>query len=447
MKLMRSFENGDKLRSVTAAASVIVTALFSVAAAASSTYVGSVTYSVSPLYPEPGQSFGLTVTFHGAGIGQPCDISNIQATIQGVTLSGKPTSGYTHPPNRETLTSKFRFPGFASGSLVPTISYDTKQRNKQQACNGGFTPPIDPDGNTDPPAVKPNPEPALGVTKALAGNTSDFVPGEVVNYKIIVRNAGEGDASNVTVSDQLSSHLLFVAAPGASAAPNVGQSGTVSWSLASLPSKDSQEYSLSVKVADNAPAGVLGNQANATAGSQDKDSNTVNITVHLDPNITLRKTINGPSETGVRLKAGSIATYQMHYENVGFGEANSVVITDVIPAEIIGTPSLQGGNSQSWDASTRTATWNIGTLAAGAGSVVTASGEIDPSLGSVDFNNQATVTWTGGSTDSNVANIAVLPEPKLDLTKKGDQDNASPRPGAYQPDYDNTGGAAATAAG
>ena len=109
MKLMKShLRMGIKLRSVTAAASVIVAALFSVAAAASSTYVGSVTYSVSPLHPEPGQSFGLTVTFHGAGSGQPCDISNIQATIQGVTLSGKPTSCllYTSPSPRDRQKSR-----------------------------------------------------------------------------------------------------------------------------------------------------------------------------------------------------------------------------------------------------------------------------------------------------------------------------------------------------
>ena len=417
-------------------------------ATASATYVGSVTYSISPLQPAPNSPFTLTATFHGAGNGQPCDVSNIQARIQDVTVNGRPRSGYTHPPSHPSLTSTFYFAnGFASGSLAPTIAYDTKQRNKQQACNGGSTAPINPEGNTDPPEVKPNPEPALGVTKALAGNISDFVPGEVVNYKIVVRNAGEGDASNVTVTDQLSSHLLFVAAPGASATPQVGQSGTVSWSLASLPSKDSQEYSLSVKVATDAPAGVLSNQANVIAGSQEKDSNTVNITVHRNPNFTLHKTINGPLDTGVRLAAGSIATYQIRYENVGFGDASNVVITDVIPAEIIGTPSLQGGNGHSWDPSTRTASWNIGTLTAGAGSVVTVSGEIDPSLGDVDFDNQATVTWTGGSTDSNVANIAVTPEPNLDLIKKGDQDNASPGDRVhFSLTYENTGGAAATAA-
>ncbi len=410
-----------------------------------STYLGSVSYRVDPLHPAPGESVRLTVTFHGAGHGQPCDISNIQATIQGVTLFGEPTEGYTHPPSRPTLRSKFIFPGFQSGSLVPTISYDTLQRNSKIPCQGDSTAPITPEGNTDPPSVKLNPEPALGITKVLSGNTTDFVPGEVVTYKIVVENAGEGDATNVTVSDQLSAHLLFVSAPGATSTPAVGSSGTVQWTLASLTSKDSHEFSLSARVADSAPEGALSNTANVTAGSQNKNSNSPNITIHRDPDVTLRKTINGPSETGVRVAAGSVATYQLHYENVGSGDATNVVITDTIPSEIIGTPSLQGGNTQSWNPATRVATWNINTLAAGAGSVVTASGQIDPALAGSNFDNQASVTWTGGTANSNVANIAVLPEPEFRFEKSADQDNAAPGERLHITlTYENTGTAAAT---
>ena len=115
MKLMKShLRMGIKLRTAIAAASVIVAAFFSVAAAANSTYVGSVTYSASPLHPAPDTPFTLTATFHGAGHGQPCDISNIRATIEGVTVNGLPSSGYTHPPSDPSLTSTFEFPnGFA----------------------------------------------------------------------------------------------------------------------------------------------------------------------------------------------------------------------------------------------------------------------------------------------------------------------------------------------
>ena len=105
------------------------------------TYVGSVTYAVSPLHPAPGEPFNLTVTFHGAGHGQPCDISNIQATIQGVTHPGQPFNGYTHPPSQSTLTSTFPFSGFEFGSRVPTIDYDTLRRNAKTPCEGDSSAP------------------------------------------------------------------------------------------------------------------------------------------------------------------------------------------------------------------------------------------------------------------------------------------------------------------
>jgi uncharacterized repeat protein (TIGR01451 family) len=415
-----------------------------VLASASATYVGRVTYDVNPFNPEPNSPFTVTATFHGAGSGQPCDISNIRATIQGVPVSGRPGSGYTHPPNRPTLTATFRFSGFASGDLTPSISYDTKQRNKQQACAGGSGAPVTPEGNKGSPSVTDARVPALGIAKALSGNTSDFVSGEIVTYKITVTNSGDGDAFDLTVSDQLSPHLLFVAAPGASSTPAVGSTGVVSWTPTTLLARQSLEYSLRVRVADDGYAGDVLNHATVVGGSEERTSRDVKITVHRDPDVRIRKTINGPSETGVRLPAGSIATYQIHYENVGSGDASNVVITDTLPAEIIGTPTLQGGDSHSWEPSGRVATWNINQLDAGAASVVTVSGQIDPSLGDVAFDNQAVITWTGGSKDSNVANIAVNPEPDLDLTKKGDQDNASPGDRVHiSLTYENKGGAAA----
>ena len=90
------------------------------------------------------------------------------------------------------------------------------------------------------------------------------------------------------------------------------------------------------------------------------------------------------------------------------------------------------------------ATWNINTLAAGAGSVVTASGQIDPALAGSNFDNQATVTWTGGTANSNVANIAVLPEPEFRFEKSADQDAAAPGERLHITlTYENTGTAAA----
>ena len=150
---------GIKLRAAIAAGSVIVAALFSVAAAASSTYVGSVTYSASPLHPAPNAPFKVTATFHGAGHGQPCDISNIRATIQGVTVNGRPSSGYTHPPSDPSLTSTFEFPnGFAAGSLAPAERRGRRRdaRARAEAPSGARAAPRgDSRGERGGPAVTP----------------------------------------------------------------------------------------------------------------------------------------------------------------------------------------------------------------------------------------------------------------------------------------------------
>lgn len=93
MKMPKIFLKSVMARAFLALSVAVSAAFGSALVAASATYVGSVTYSVSPLHPEPNTPFTLTATFHGAGHGQPCDISNIRATIQGVqgvTVNGRP---------------------------------------------------------------------------------------------------------------------------------------------------------------------------------------------------------------------------------------------------------------------------------------------------------------------------------------------------------------------
>ena len=406
-----------------------------------SNFVGSITYAITPKNPTPTDRITLSATFHAGGNGQPCTVSNISATIRGVTSNGVPSSGELHNPNSPTLKSTFSFSSFAVGDLTPSFSYTTSRRSGGPCTGGTVTPK--PEGGIDPPSVKPNPEPNVGILKSLVGPTSVFVPAEVVSYKIVVSNAGDATANGLTVTDQLSSHLFFVSAPGAASTPQIGSTGTVTWSL-SLDPQEKREYIVSARVADDGFAGDVLNNANVSGSGQNKNSNDVQITVHRDPNVVLTKTINGPSESGVTLPAGSIVTYQIQYHNVGFGDASNVVVTDAIPSEIIGTPLLQGGISNSLDGFNRTATWNIGTMAAGDSSVVTVSGQIDPTLGAVNFDNQASVTWTGGNASSNFANIIVQPEPDFTISKVGDRSNASPGDRVhFSIGFDNIGSAAA----
>ena len=421
------------MRAIIARASGIVAAtlvllLASTTVWASNSYVSSITYTTNPFHPAPGEPFTITATFFGAGNGQPCHVSQIKASVQSQVVSGAPSSGTTHP-NR-SLTTSFRFSGVSSGSLAPSFSFDTLTANGKTTCNGGSV-SVSPGGGTAPPSVQPTPKPALGITKTLTSGSSSVVPGEVATYRISVSNKGNGDASGLTITDTLSSHLLFVSAPVSApdtvVTPAVGNSGVVTWTVGSLAAGRTKDFNLSVKIADDGFAGSVSNQANVKTATEDKNSNTVTLDVKRVPDIRLHKTINGNLETGVRLPAGSIVEYQIRYENVGFGEAKDVVITDRIPDELIGTPVLEGGTARGWSAGSREATWTIDSVPAGASQVVRISAQINPALTVTDFDNQASVIWTGGaSTDSNLVNVQVDPEPNFEIQKRVDQLHAKP---------------------
>ena len=399
-------------------------------ALASNTTVSYVSYKIEPHNPAANQAFTLTATIHGEGSGQPCQISNIRATIQGASRVAQPSdSGSTHGTQR-SLTRTFSFSNIGSGSLAPTFSFDTSKTNGKGPCGSSSGITTITEGNTPPPSIQPAPQPSLGITKTRTSASQDVVPGELVTYKITVTNSGQGNASGITISDQLSSHLLFQSATGGTTSvPPVGSSGTVTWSLGSLLGGHHKDFNLTVRIADDGYAGTVGNKATLKrSGVADRDSNNVSVTVHRDPKITLRKTVNGSTETSATLPAGTFVSYQLHYENVGFSDASDIVITDRIPDEITGTPLLQGGDRHTWDAINRIATWYVDDVVAGDGLQVGVSGTIDPTLTAADFDNQASVSWGNGAGSgvSNVVNVIVKPEPNFEITKKADQDHASP---------------------
>lgn len=101
-----------------------------------SNFVGSITYAITPKNPTPTDRITLSATFHAGGNGQPCTVSNISATIRGVTSNGVPSSGELHNPNSPTLKSTFSFSSFAVGDLTPSFSYTTSRRSGGP-CTGG----------------------------------------------------------------------------------------------------------------------------------------------------------------------------------------------------------------------------------------------------------------------------------------------------------------------
>lgn len=425
---------------------VSVGVVFADAAQASSTQVGKIRPSIKPFEPPPANTdFTLYATFVAVSHGQPCDISNVRATINGKTIASYPSGGRLQRGvgGGSSGSVTFIFPykgGFPAGTdLTPTFSYVAVNRSGSDcSCSGSSCVTPDPF-----PPVPPAPEPNLVVEKTRT-SPAQVVPGDPVAYTITVTNKGTGDAANVSIVDNLNTNLLYSSSGlTPDAAPAVGDSGQVRWTINSLAaSGGSVAVQLLTTVASSAPAGVIGNSASATVSGTTTNSNNVDVTVNRTPNISLLKTINGRTSQRETLPAGSTVTYVLTYENVGSGDAANVTITDVLDPQLTGTPTLLPA-SGTWNPATREVSWNVGAVGAGDGEQSVAfQAQIDPTASTL-FSNIAEVTWTGGSNNSNPAVVDLIPEPSFELTKAVDQKKAGPGDElTYTINYENVGSAA-----
>jgi uncharacterized repeat protein (TIGR01451 family) len=196
--------------------------------------------------------------------------------------------------------------------------------------------------------------PALNAEKTVSVNEGDFVhsaaaqPGDTLTYHIAISNTGDGDATNVPASDDISALLAHAAYNDDASNGGALDGSTLKWTIASIPAGSSVVLSFSVTLAADFPAGttdlpntvvVTGNGSNCEAASEDADCTTT-TTVEI-PTLGLTKTNDAPVET-IDLgngqtadlptaKEGATVTYTLKYTTNGVAQTNGV-LTDVLPA-------------------------------------------------------------------------------------------------------------------
>ncbi|MDA8828358.1 DUF11 domain-containing protein, partial [Luminiphilus sp.] len=365
------------------------------------TRVGSIDLSFPQTSTPPPANTPFTVqtVFNPTGNGQSCRLSNVEVTLAGVTSSGTPQASAIYYPDKSTSFT-FDFPGLPAGTDLSSIVIDYSAISQDGLEDCSCIPKSCIDTNGPIPPIPVPPTPRLVVDKQLAsGQSAQVVPDESVSYVLTIENTGNGDAANVTVTDVLDPDLLYEGSGTTpNSAPAKGSTGTVTWSLASLAAGAKVSLTLNTRVDPNAPQGFILNTGKASVGGVTTSSPSVTIQVNREPNVTLSKTINGDTSQRETLPAGDTVTYVLTYENVGFAEAESVVITDTLPAELTGAPTLlPGAPISNYDPVTREATWDLGTVLPGARQQVTVSAQIDPTASGL-FENRAEVTWTDGTT-------------------------------------------------
>ncbi|MEU4239208.1 Ig-like domain-containing protein [Actinoplanes sp. NPDC026619] len=94
-------------------------------------------------------------------------------------------------------------------------------------------------------------------------NGGDLLPGDVLEYRIAVRNDGSDTADNVLVADAVPPHTTYV--PGSLTGPGTFSGGTVSWQLGSIPYLGTTLVTFRVTVDNTTPAGyAITNLVNAS---------------------------------------------------------------------------------------------------------------------------------------------------------------------------------------
>ncbi len=394
-------------------------------AAAKDTLVTSVSTFVSPSQPAPGDLYTVRTTLRGS-TGTPCTV-NVTAEVAGLSQSRSGLRLHANQPVQ--LTFSFNLAGLASGTdLTPTIRWS--------GCGTGATSSIS--GGGTPPTVQTVATPALSLSKSLSGTQKAIVsPGDFVTYRLEYASTGTATANSVVLTDTLDSRLSFESATGGASVS--GQ--TVTWNLGDLDPGTTNSVELTARVGAGVTSGFLDNTGTISAlATASVGSNTVRVTVDDSPNIQLFKTIDDDLTQAAVLEAGRTITYRIAYENLGGSDADNVVITDVLPAQFVGTPALGGGLSNTFDTITRTASWNLGTVPRKLGGVVTLTAQIDPAAGGVDFENEAVATFTGGASNVSRAHITVAAEPYLLLNKRVQPTLVSPgETVSYLVEYSNIG--------
>ena len=161
--------------------------------------------------------------------------------------------------------------------------------------------------------------------------------GDKVDYTVTVTNDGIGDANNVVVKDILGEGLTFVDATGNYSFDEVTR--TVTW-IVDLAKGESKVFSVIATVVG------YGNVTNSlVVGNK---TTGVNVTV---PEIIPDKTVGIENPN-----FGDNVTYTVKVTNDGIGDANNVVITDVLDK---GLKFLNATGNFTYDEKTGTITWTV----------------------------------------------------------------------------------------
>ena len=272
--------------------------------------------------PNFGDKVDYTVTVTNDGMGDANNVVIVDRLGEGLTFVSASDNGVWDPVKRTVIWIVDLAKGESKVfSVIATVSGYGNVTNSLVV--GNKTAGV----NVTVPEIIPD----------KTANISNPNFGDNVNYTVTVTNDGIGDAKDVVVRDVLGEGLKFVSATGNYSFDEVTH--TVTW-IVDLAKGESKVFSVIATVSGYGNVTnslVVGNK---TAG--------VNVTV---PEIIPDKTVDNEIPN-----FGDNVTYTVKVTNDGIGDANNVVITDVLDK---GLKFLNATGNFTYDEKTGTITWTV----------------------------------------------------------------------------------------
>jgi uncharacterized repeat protein (TIGR01451 family) len=311
-------------------------------------------------------------------------------------------------------------------------------------------PNTDPDNsdNTSGEDTTVNRSVDVEVTKTVAGTP---IAGRNVTYTIIAENNGPSQARGVSVVDTLNANLSFVAGsfnPGTSGVTLTQNGQTLTFDVGILDANQTRTFTFDALIASSA-TGEIPNSASISTTDNDAvpDNNIDNvpITVQNQVDLILEKTVNLATATPGEDQL--VYTFVVRHDTDSPSDARSVVVTDVLPAGLIGTV-ISAPTATSSDFSNGTVTVNFDTIPVGQTRTFTVTANVaQATTGTIV--NPASVASAGTELDNtnNSDSVSTTLTPEFDIEVTKTVDNATPAIGGtvvYTVGVENEGPSRAT---
>ena len=241
--------------------------------------------------------------------------------------------------------------------------------------------------------------PNFTINKRSDKGSQTVKAGDTVKFTIDVTNTGTTTLTNFRVFDVIPYGTEYI--QGTSYPSAVFANNSLDWTISSIAPGHTSTVSFDVRVTV-AYAMIIRNTATGSDGTKSKQSNEVTVIVTDDGGVKPQIQVNKSGIHNEVVEAGSQITYNIEVVNTGTVAAENVVVTDVAPAGTTINSVIGGTNNNG------TATWYVGTLAAGQRRTVSMTVNVNSGVPSgTIINNIANVTYTGGSTPSNNYTVIV----------------------------------------